>query len=224
MMENDANPLALGYQDPTRVAGEGGSASGSALAMLLEAEQMLRSHDYELIPPSVVGTEQHERLRVLEDAYGVVLLQCFDSVDALLDLWEEAQSLLVKALTDHMMPGAARGWEGYLVLMTPASALARDLPALMALRYDTTRTRKLLITGAARLHRGLAPILPLPEQTAQASADDSLDYVVEWLGTSGVTVPTARVLLDAYRNQQSLFEALEAVVLKQLGEPVDGEL
>jgi hypothetical protein len=170
-----------------------------------------------------VVTEQQERLRVLEDAYGVVLLQCFDSVDALLDLWEEAQSLLVKALTDHMMPGAARGWEGYLVLMTPASALARDLPALMALRYDTTRTRKLLITGAARLHRGLAPILPLPEQTAQASADDSLDYVVEWLGTSGVTVPTARVLLDAYRNQQSLLEALEAVVLKQLGEPVDGE-
>src|SRR5665213_484430 len=142
---------------------ESRSLPSSALAMLLEAESVLKTHEYELVPSAFLGDRHTDQTRILEDAYGVVLLQCYDSVDALLELWPEAQTRLVKVLTEHVLPGAARGWEGYLILMTPARALEKDLPELMNLRYDTTRTRKIVIAGADRLRRSLNPVLPLPE-------------------------------------------------------------
>jgi hypothetical protein len=221
-MGNDENPTPIEDQDTTPVVWPRDSTPTSALSMLVEAEAILLSSGYESVPASVVGAIQHDRMRVLEDAYGVVLLQCYDSVDALLDLWEEAQSLLVKALADHVIPGAARGWEGYLVLMTPARALANDVPALMDARYDTTRTRKIVITGTDRLRRGLAPILPLPEQVVEASILDPLDYLVERLATSGVPRLTSTAFLDAYRNQHPLFEALEASIVDKIGDTGDG--
>lgn len=217
-MGNDDNPTPYEYQDVPPVVGEGASTPSSALSMLVEAEAILLSHAYQSVPASVVDTLQHDRMRVLEDEYGVVMLQCFDSVDALLDLWEEAQSILVKTLGAHVIPGAARGWEGYLVLMTPARSLATDLPALMNLRYDTTRTRKIVITGADRLRRGLAPILPLPEQITAASTRDPFDYLVERLEASGIPRLTSTAFLEAYRDQHPLFEALEASILDKTGE------
>ena len=222
-MGNDDNLTPYEYQDIPPVVGEGASTPSSALSMLVEAEAILLSHAYQSVPASVVDTLQHDRMRVLEDEYGVVMLQCFDSVDALLDLWEEAQSIIVKTLSTHVIPGAARGWEGYLVLMTPARSLAADLPALMDLRYDTTRTRKIVITGAERLRRGLAPILPLPEQIAEASAHDPFDYLVERLEASGIPRLISTAFLEAYRDQHPLFEALEASILDKTGKTSEGD-
>jgi hypothetical protein len=177
--------------------------------MLLEAESMLTEHGYEVVPPSMLGKRQSEQTRILEDEYGVVLLQSFDSIEALLELWQEAQASLVKILVDHVVPGAAKGWEGYLILMTPAHALERDLSALMEVRYDTTRTRKIIIGGADRLRRGMDAVLPLPDLAEEIRTNDPIEFVPRWLETAGIPPSKSQALLEAYRNQGSLLEALE---------------
>lgn len=211
-MNNDESVIPPEDQEPSQIVGQADTTESSALSMLVEADALLRAHGYDTVPQSFLEKAQTGRVRVFEDDYGVVLLQCFDSVDALIDLWEEAQAVLVKALSTNVVSGAARGWEGYIVLMTPALALERDLPALMRIRYDTTRTRKIVITGANRLHRGLAPVLPLLNDFTEASSRDPFDFVVDRLEATGVPSTASRALLDSYRNQRSLFEALETTI------------
>lgn len=222
-MDDDEVLPSLDDQDASPSVPESASLPGSGLSMLVEAESVLQSHGYAIVPDSVVDGIQHDRMRVLEDDYGVVLLQCFDSVEALLELWEDAQSILVKALASYVIPGAARGWEGYVVLMTPAHALSRDVPDMMRVRYDTTRTRKIVITGADRVRRGLAPLLPLPDHVTETSTRDPFDFVVDHLEGAGVPSTTSRALLESYRNQRSLFEALESSIQDQLKDAGSGD-
>ena len=152
------------------------------------------------------------RGRLFEDQFNVVSVSSFESVDELLTYWPDEQEALVAAISKHIATGEAKSWDGYLVLLAPDAPSSADAE-IDRIRYNTTRVRKLVCTGAdfsdyAGVARLLRPLLPLGP-IAQAGVDRSpLDALPGALEEIGIQIEVSKAVISAFSDQQPLMEAI----------------
>lgn len=150
--------------------------------------------------------------RLFEDEYNVVAIVVFDTCEELLQAWPDLQGSLVELISRHVGKEEPKSWDGYLVLLTPGLAPSQDAE-IEAVRYNTTRLRKLVATGEdlrspTDVERVLRPLLPLGQEQAKLSQQSALDLLPKLLADQGIPEQTTRLLVDAFREQSPLLERL----------------
>jgi hypothetical protein len=150
--------------------------------------------------------------RLFEDEYSVVGIAIFETCKELLQTWPDAQALLVDVISRHVGSQESKSWDGYLVLLTPGLAPSESA-ALEAVRYDTTRLRKLVATGddlklPTDVERVLRPLLPLRPERASLVQQSALDLLPRLLAAQQIPEEVTRVVVDAFRQQSPLLEEL----------------
>ena len=138
--------------------------------------------------------------RIFEDEYNVVAIVVFDTCEELLQAWPDLQGSLVGTISRHVGKEEMKAWDGYLVLLTPGLAPSHDTE-IEAVRYNTTRLRKLVATGddlsrPADVERVLRPLLPLGQEQARLSHESALDLLPRLLAERGIPELTTRLLVQ----------------------------
>ena len=150
--------------------------------------------------------------RLFEDEYNIVGIVIFDTCGELLRSWPDAQGSLVDVISRHVGREESKAWDGYLILLSPGLA-SSESAALDAVRYNTTRVRKLIGTGddlrsPTDVERVLRALLPLGEERANVSQHSVLDLLPRLLVDHGIAKETTQILVDAFREQAPLLERL----------------
>jgi hypothetical protein len=150
--------------------------------------------------------------RLFEDEYSVVGIVTFDTCEELLRAWPDDQAVLVDVISRYIGSQESKSWDGYLVLLTPALAPS-ETDAIEAVRYDTTRLRKLVGTGddlklPTDVERVLRPLLPLRSERASLAQESALDLLPRLLAAVDISEEVTRLLVDAFRQQSPLLEQL----------------
>ena len=150
--------------------------------------------------------------RLFEDEYSVVGIAIFETCKELLQTWPDAQAVLVDVISRHVGSQESKSWDGYLVLLTPGLAPSESA-ALEAVRYDTTRLRKLVATGddlklPTDVERVLRPLLPLRPERASLGQQSALDLLPRLLSAQQIPEEVTRLVVDAFRQQSPLLEQL----------------
>ena len=152
-------------------------------------------------------------VRLFEDEYGIVALHFFDTWTQLSENWTLAQGLIVDLISEHLSRPEPKAWEGYLVLLTTAPITAADRNNVVDIQYDTSRVRKLVVTGAELetlddVRVALLPLLPLDVGTPATSQSGLLDQLPEMLAGEGVSAEAVRVVVDAFTENASMLDRL----------------
>ena len=150
--------------------------------------------------------------RLFEDEYNVVGIGIFDTCSELLQAWTDLQGSLVDVISSEVGHEEGKSWDGYLVLLTPNVAPSKHAQ-LEAVRYNTTRLRKLVATGddlksPTDVERVLRRLLPLSQESANLSQESALDLLPKLLADQGIPKETTQLIVDAFRNQSPLIERL----------------
>jgi hypothetical protein len=150
--------------------------------------------------------------RLFEDEYSVVGIAIFETCKELLQTWPDVQAVLVDVISRHVGSQESKSWDGYLVLLTPGLAPSESV-ALEAVRYDTTRLRKLVATGddlrlPTDVERVLRPLLPLRAERTSLGQESALDLLPRLLASQQIPEEVTRVLVEAFRQQSPLLEQL----------------
>ena len=150
--------------------------------------------------------------RLFEDEYNVVGIGVFDTCGELLQAWPDLQGSLVDVISSQVGHEEGKSWDGYLVLLTPSVA-SSESAGLEAVRYNTTRLRKLVATGddlqrPTDVERVLRRLLPLSQESANLSQESALDLLPKLLADQGIPKETTQLIVDAFRNQSPLLERL----------------
>lgn len=150
--------------------------------------------------------------RLFEDEYGIVGVAIFETCKELLQTWPDVQAALVDVISRHVGSQESKSWDGYLVLLTPGLAPS-ERDALEAVRYDTTRLRKLVATGddlklSTDVERVLRPLLPLRLERANIGQESALDLLPRLLAAQKVPERITTLLVDAFRQQSPMLELL----------------
>jgi len=96
--------------------------------------------------------------------------------------------------------------------LTPSLAPSEGTE-IEALRYNTTRLRKIVATGddlrtPTDVERVVRPLLPLGQEQARPSQESALDLLPKLLADQGISKETTRLLIEAFREQSPLLERL----------------
>lgn len=150
--------------------------------------------------------------RLFEDQYNVVGVAVFATCAELIQSWADLQGSLVEVISGRVGTAESKAWDGYLVLLAAGLAPSADSD-VEAIRYDTTRLRKLVATGedlkgAANVERLLRPLLPLRAAQASAVGGSALDLLPGLLTEHGIDRDTTVVLVQSFVDQAPLMEAL----------------
>jgi hypothetical protein len=157
--------------------------------------------------------------RLFEDEYNIVGVVVFETCGELLRTWPDMQGALVDVISRHVGREESKAWDGYLVLLSPGLAPSEGT-AIDAIRYNTTRLRKLVATGddlrnSTDVERVLRPLLPLSAERANVSQGSALDLLPKLLADQGIPAETTQALVDAFREQSPLLERLHELRSKQ---------
>lgn len=150
--------------------------------------------------------------RLFEDEYNVVGVAVFTTCAELLRSWADLQGSLVDVISRQVGRTENKAWDGYLVLLTAGMAPSGD-PDIEAIRYDTTRLRKLVATGEdlnapCDVERLLRTLLPLRTEQGSISQGSALDLLPDLLAEHGINRDTTTVLVKAFFDQKPLMEIL----------------
>ena len=150
--------------------------------------------------------------RLFEDPYTIVGVVVFDTCGELLSAWPDLQGSLVDVISRHVGKAEAKSGDGYLVLLTSGLAPS-EAAEIEAVRYNTTRLRKLVATGddlqtATDVNRVLSPLLPLAQDGPKLREESALDLLPGLLVPHGIPAETTRLILDAFREQAPMLERL----------------
>ena len=172
----------------------------------------LEQGGYAQIPEERLGTAAG-RGRFYEDSYGVVLVVVFETWASLADGWSDDQGRLIELISAHMTRVDSKAWEGYLVLLCPASPPAEERNRLQEIRYDITRVRKLIAAGSelmvlADVERAILPLLPVSAPSVIETEASALDLLPDLLEGQGITRADSRALIEAFCKQRPLMEAI----------------
>lgn len=173
----------------------------------------LEEGGYTRIEASQLGAIEAARGRFYEDAFGVVSVVVYETWAELADTWTEDQARLVELMSAHMTRSDAKSWDGYLVLLCPGSAPVEDAAIVERIRYDITRVRKLIavgeeLTSLSDVERMILPLRPLEPEGEFEPGVSTLDLLPDLLTERGVSRADIEALIDAFREQQPLLEAL----------------
>lgn len=150
--------------------------------------------------------------RLFENEYSIVGLAAFETCGDLLKSWPDVQGTLVDVISRYIGSQESKSWDGYLVLLTPGLAPS-DADAIEAVRYNTTRLRKLVATGddlksSADVSRVLRPLLPLQSERTDLGLESVLDLLPKLLAADHIPENVTRLLVDAYKKQGPMLEQL----------------
>jgi hypothetical protein len=150
--------------------------------------------------------------RLFENEYSIVGLAVFETCGDLLKSWPDVQGTLVDVISRYIGSQESKSWDGYLVLLTPSLAPS-DADAIEAVRYNTTRLRKLVATGddlklSADVSRVLRPLLPLQSERTDLGLESVLDLLPKLLAADHIPENVTRLLVDAYQKQGPMLEQL----------------
>lgn len=188
-------------------------------ALIAEARSILLGGGYEVSTYPAIVESLGDLCFVGEDAFGVVLITAYETWTSLSDGWRDAQSALVRLLTEKLSRGNPKSWEGYLVLLTPS--LSGDERAEDDIRYDTSRVRKIVGTGESiRFIDDLTDVLMalLPLTTSEIEESDGsasvLDRLAEMLIGRDIAPAIAAAVVNAFKTDEPLLESISASVRK----------
>ena len=150
--------------------------------------------------------------RLFENEYSIVGLAAFETCGDLLKSWPDVQGTLVDVISRYIGSQESKSWDGYLVLLTPGLAPS-DADAIEAVRYNTTRLRKLVATGddlkmSADVSRVLRPLLPLQSERTDLGLESVLDLLPKLLAADHIPENVTRLLVDAYKKHGPMLEQL----------------
>jgi hypothetical protein len=176
------------------------------------ATRFLEGADYTRIADEQLG-KAVGRGRFFEDSYGVVLLAVHETWASLAEGWSQDQERLVELISAHMTRADPKSWEGYLVLLCPASPPQGEQERLQEIRYDITRVRKLIAAGEelseiADVERAILPLLPVDAPSELAPDSSALDLLPDLLEDKEIDRADSEALIEAFRGQRSLIDAL----------------
>lgn len=187
--------------------------------LIAAASSCLLAHGYTPIPPERLGAADGEEGRFYEDSYGIVLVAVFDTWGELAGHWPESQAALVQLISAYLSRSEAKAWDGYLVLLSPAvSTGGRE--AVDAIRYDTSRLRKLVADGeelrsVANVEDALLPLLPLEPAAEDRQERSVLDLLPELLERRAVEPHVAKMLIEAFSEGEPLLESLHRLEMSE---------
>lgn len=155
-----------------------------------------------------------------EDEYSVIAVWAFESVEELVGGWGAAQDHVVDFLGANVVATDPKSWDGYLILVAMDGVPEELVAELSAIRSDTRRVRKLVLTAddlpsrvfdplelAPQVRRTLAPILDLDLNTTPGRSDPLSTLPTR---VSGALNSNAHldVVIAAYEAGESPLEAL----------------
>lgn len=151
--------------------------------------------------------------RLFEDKYGIVAVIVYETWADLQSGWIKAQEALVELISRYFTSSDAKAWEGYLVLLTPSLVDIDARAEADAIRYDTSRVRKLLATGNelkefADIERVFVPLLMLDPDLYVNDQESALDMLPQLLAQKGLPEGAVQVIIRAFSQQQPLVEQL----------------
>jgi hypothetical protein len=157
----------------------------------------------------VAGDLAHGRL--FEDRYSVVGICAWEDWKGLRSEWPRAQGWLVEIISERIDRSEAKAWDGYIVLLTPARVPQEDRATLDAIRYDTTRLRKLVgvdLSSEAAVKRVLSPLLPLDPQLLRTAGSSLGDLLLEMIKPEVAPPDTVQALVDAFKDGRPLVDSI----------------
>lgn len=189
---------------------------GSALTttdLIAAASTSLEESGYTRIEESQLGEWPITGARLFEDAYSVVSVIVYETWTELASSWADAQAALVELMSEHMTSADAKAWEGYLALLTLAPSPAGVEDGVSAIRYDTSRVRKLVATGdelkrLSDVERVMLPLLPIDAALDATAEGSALDLLPDLLASQGVDRDAVTIVIEAFGEQQPLLERL----------------
>lgn len=186
--------------------------------LIAAVSQVLTAGGYQQIPRRFREWDTPTS-RLFEDEYNVVGIVVFDTCSELLRTWPDLQGSLVGVISQHVGQAESKSWDGYLVLLTPGLAPSEDVE-IEAVRYNTTRLRKLVATGndlriPTEVERVLRPLLPLGQVRPNLTQESALDLLPKLLADQGIPRETTQLLVEAFRDQSPLLERLHQQRRKQ---------
>jgi hypothetical protein len=157
---------------------------------------------------------------VYEDPLAVIGYAVFESVGRLRSDWITAQEQLAKTISGALHNMGSKAWDGYLILATPERASSQDAAALTAIRSNTRRLRKFVITGSelgdepldvelirSSVHRALAPLRPLSIPQS-VGAIDPLAGLPARVVVHGLSSAELDAVVSAYVEGKPMIQAL----------------
>ena len=173
----------------------------------------LRAGGYKDVERDFEKTSGVTSVRVFEDPYSFVSIVVYETWSALASGWIDAQTALVNLMSQAVSSSEPKAWDGYLVLCTPSVISSTDSVRAAKIEYDTSRVRKLLVTGddlrnVHDVERALQPLLPLNVEARSTDRTSALDLLEAFLIQRGFGQGEVRTLVEAFRSQQPLVEAL----------------
>ena len=150
--------------------------------------------------------------RLFEDEYNVVGVAAFQTCGQLVGAWSDLQGSLVEVISRRVGPSENKAWDGYLALMTGAFAPSEELE-IEQLRYNTTRLRKLVLTGEDLsgpndIDRLLGTLLPLRNPEATIKQTSVLAMLPDLMAQQGIGRGVTESIVRAFQDQKGLMEAL----------------
>jgi hypothetical protein len=149
---------------------------------------------------------------LFEDPYCLVAVVVYDTWQELFERWPDAQAALVDIVSARLGRSEPKSWDVYLVLLTAAFADTAAAREVNAIRYDTTRVRKLISTGEELrtledVRRTILPLLPLTPVSLDPPRD-ILDLLVDALASRGIDRDDVSLLVSAFTKNEPLIPAL----------------
>lgn len=181
--------------------------------ILAAASRCLETHGYSLPNQKFNVGSVSAQHRMFEDEYGVVALVVYDTWEDLLSGWVNAQSSLVEIISQRMTTSDMKSWEGYLVLMTPNFPSGDGDREATRIRYDVSRLRKIVATGAdistvSDVETALLPLLPLQIESTTGTTESVLDLLPTLLEAKGIPEDQTHTVINAFIGQEPILERL----------------
>jgi hypothetical protein len=183
--------------------------------LLAASSNLLEAGGYKIIRGGFPEWETAST-RLFEDKYNIVGLAVFPTTSDLLKSWADLQGALVNVISKYVGQGEGKVWDGYLVLLTTGIAPSSDAD-IEALRYNTSRLRKLVATGedlstAGDVERVLRSLLPLENTTGPIGQGTALELLPELLAEQGIDRKITEALVKSFVQQEPLMEAIHEEV------------
>lgn len=184
----------------------------TSTTLMAAASEVLTGSGFRVVPFELTERWGTSNCRVFEDPYSLVAVTIFDTWKQLQDRWPDSQSSLVDLVASKLSKSEAKAWDVYLAVLTPAFADTDSARELNAIRYDTTRVRKLISTGEDLttldgVRRTLLPLLPI-NPIALEPPRDIFELLIDALESKGIERSDVRRLVDAFASNKDLISSL----------------
>lgn len=182
-------------------------------SVIAEVDAVLQKSNYAVKDTADIREITVEQAVLAEDEFGIVFVIVTDTAQDIANHWADYQAQLVDYLNTKLTKLDPKIWEAYMVLLTP-SITPRDLfSQLERIRLDTSRIRKLVVTGEqlnalSDVSRALLPVLPLQDIDAARPEISLLESLPGIFAQRGIDEEAVRVVVSAFRSQDSPMQAL----------------